>query len=358
MSNNQNIIYDRNVLIHCKHNFFSNVLQKHKYALVFKTTNFCWNNCAHCCESSGPSNSKEFIPETTIKQIIDNAVCDDKFTNQVVFTGGEIMSSYMFGPQQYFSNIINYALDKNLSVDFKTNAGWVNMPKIAKKIYSDIENIMRRHRQKASTNYKKIIFNVSLSLDSFHHNAMQRDIEFIKHFANTNIPGVSFSISVSSLRQDKNMFNELLQNLNQSGINIHPILMNNSNNIPDTPSFDLNNNVLLSHSYGTLFNGGRAKNIPYAKKTLFPQFVFLSDDLASLIAFDSFGNVTLGENSGKKISTPWHTPDGTTHDLQSIRNNLTSALKNEEAYIIEQYKQQHPFKTYFHLMCHDITRHI
>ena len=148
----------------------------------------------------------------------------------------------------------------------------------------------------------------------------------------TNIPNTAFTIRVSSIKQGKNMFPELVHKLMRSGIDVNEIVFVNPNtgNISEQ-AFDLNGNVILRHSTGTLFNGGRAKDIGYAKKTPFSQFTFIDSSGTVLIAFDSFGNVTLGENSGKKISVPWHDNEtGKILPLQTIRDNLVVSTKSAE----------------------------
>ena len=316
------------------------LFQQLPYNLVFKTTHWCWNNCAHCCESSGSHMPKSFIPESVIKGYIDQAVKDKNFTREVVFTGGEITAAYKFAGKNYISNIVNHALKSGCSVDIKTNAGWVNSP-LANTVYSDLENIIRsRSNKNDKSNIKGIIkFQVSLSLDRFHKNAMERDIKFLEHFANTNIPGVAFTIHVSSIYQDDGMFSELMQRLACSGIKVSELFMVSKNTNNAETIYDLNGNVIVRYSCGTLFNGGRAKDIKYARQTPFPQFAFVDPDGTSLIAFDSFGNVTLGENSGKKISVPWR--DKETEKplpLQTVRDNLALATKSEEQEFLSQHK--------------------
>ena len=79
-----------------------------------------------------------------------------------------------------------------------------------------------------------------------------------------------------------------------------------------------------------MFDGGRAKNLKEAKKTDFPQFSFLSQNNRLLMAFDSFGRVTLGENSGRKISTKWEYDEKNIYWLDHIRNKLISSAHFEE----------------------------
>ena len=328
-----------NMVIDCQNGVISSILQQMPYVLVFKTTHWCWNNCAHCCESAGSSMPKNFIPEQVINGYVDQAVQDKNFSREIVFTGGEITSAYKFAGEDYISNIINHALNAKCSVDIKTNAGWVNSP-LAATIYSDLDNIVRDQSKNSDDNIKKIIhFQVSLSLDSFHKDALMRDFKFLEHFANTDTSGVTFTVNVSSVKQDKNMFYELLDKLIDSGINVDELFMTDSAGNFVKKMYALNGNVVIFNSNGTLFNGGRAKDIKYAFKTPFPQFTFLTPDHKSLVAFDSFGNVTLGENSGKKISVPWRDQEnGQALSLETICSDIVVATKTAEQDFLKQHR--------------------
>ena len=116
------------MVVDCQNGVMSSIFQQIPYCLIFKTTHYCWNNCEHCCESAGSNMPKKFIPESTIKGYIDQALADKSFSHEIVFTGGEIMSSYKFEGRDYVPNIINHALNSGCSVDIKTNAGWVDSP--------------------------------------------------------------------------------------------------------------------------------------------------------------------------------------------------------------------------------------
>ncbi len=340
-------------VIYCQNNFFASIFQQHPYSLVFKTTNYCWNNCAHCAESSGVHNPRNFIPESVITGYIDQAIKDKKFSKEIVFTGGEIMSAYKFAPQNYVPNIINHALNAGCGVDIKTNAGWVNFP-WASEIFSDIKKTVRNQNEYNDSGIKRIVkFQVSLSLDRFHKDAFERDFKFIEHFAHTNIPGTAFTVHVSSFKQDRYMFNELMKKLAQSGIKVNEMFLFDSDMNAKEKLYDLNGNVMLRYSEGTLFNGGRAKDIKSAYKTPFPQFVFLSGiPWASLVAFDSFGNVTLGENSGKKITVPWcDQKSEQSMPLQKVQENLVDAIKAEEQDFLNQHKKMDAYFKWARRVC-------
>ena len=328
------------MVVQCQRSVVSCVLQQIPYNLIFKTTHWCWNNCAHCCESSGSHMPKTFIPESVINGYIDQAVQDKNFSREVVFTGGEITAAYKFAGKNYVRNIVNHALNAGCGVDVKTNAGFVNSP-LAKNVYYDIEDIVRNQSDNKDDGIKKLVgFQVSLSLDRFHKDAMERDFKFIEHFANTHIPGTAFTINVSSVYQDKSMFPELMHRLVSSGIDVNEMFLVGKHHDNAEQVHDLNGNVIIRHHCGTLFNGGRAKDIEYAQKTPFPKFTFLNPDGTALIALDSFGNVTLGENSGQKISVPWHdNKTGQLVPLQTIRDNLVNATKSAEQDFLKEHKK-------------------
>ena len=280
---------------------------------------------------------KTFIPELVIKDYIDQAVKDKQFGREIVFTGGEITSAYKFVGYYYMPSIINHALNSGCSVDIKTNAGWVNSS-LAPQIYSDIENIVRGQARKDDTGIKTLInFQVSLSLDRFHRDALARDIKFIEHFAHTDIPGVAMSIHVSSLPKDKDMFPDLMHQLMKKGIEVNNLCMLKPGN--QEQMYDLNRNVVIRYSVGTLFDGGRAKDLGYAFKTPFPQFTFVTPTpQETLIAFDSFGNVTLGENSGPKISAKWLNDDYRTRPFNHIYTELLAKIHLAESDFLKQHK--------------------
>lgn len=79
-----------------------------------------------------------------------------------------------------------------------------------------------------------------------------------------------------------------------------------------------------------LFDGGRAANLPHAHHTTHPQFSFMMNDGTILVAFDTMGFVTLGENSGRKIHTTWRNPDGTPRPFGDIKRDLIKSARYEE----------------------------
>ncbi|MBO7509344.1 MAG: radical SAM protein [Alphaproteobacteria bacterium] len=326
----------------CKSGTMSALVAQRPYVLVFKTTNWCWNRCAHCCESSGPDAPRTFIPKSVIIDYTAQAAADPMFSKHVIFTGGEIMSAYKFAEERYVPDILNFALDKKLGVDIKTNAGWAGTP-IGEQIFRDIENVIRRQRPKIVTSNnsnRQFPLHVSLSLDRFHNDSIKRNFKFIEHFANKKINGARLVARISSFTFDDEMFSELLQQLHNAGIRVDTATIINSETGQKKEGnlFSVNNNMVLEYgNSATLFDGGRAKNIAGAYHNPIPQFNFLTDDFQVLVAFDSFGNVTLGENSGKKISVPWRDANGNARPMTDIRKDLITATKAAEAEYIKQH---------------------
>lgn len=288
------------------------ILRHSPYILVFKTTNYCWYQCPHCCENSGPKNPRNFIPMETICDYLNQASNDPWFSREVVFTGGEIMSAYRFGPTDYVPQLLNHSLDLGLSTDIKTNAAWVRA-EFGNKIFQDLHNVSSAHKPYA--------FQISLSLDKYHKNSVENNANLISRLA--KIPNNPVIIHVSGFKDLDDMFKSLLERIKSNGLKADEIMYGNIDNMKR--GIMVGDQILLHKSQGTLFDAGRAKDLENAYHTEFPQFKFMTGDGTSLIAFDSFGLVTLGENSGRKISTKW-----CNKTLSHVRSDLVGATWREE----------------------------
>jgi hypothetical protein len=224
-------------------------------------------------------------------------------------------------------------LGNKCSVDIKTDAGWVFTP-MRDAIFSDLVDVLSTH---STSSFRLIPMQVSLSLDRFHPHAMQKNIEFITEMSRRQ-KNSSLVINISSFEQDADMFEIMLNKLREKSNKIHPLMAfggtnNNMSPAPQNTTWSINKNIILKFSIGTLFDGGRAKNIENTYHTPTPQFSFLTPGNPPLVlmAFDSFGNVTLGENSGKKITVPWRDKNGTPRPLNDIREDLVKEAGKEEA---------------------------
>ena len=286
------------------------------YTLVFKTTHFCWYNCAHCCENCGPTRPREFMDADIIKGYLNAAAADAKFSGEVVFTGGEIMTAYRFATPGYVKELLNHALGLSMCVDIKTNAAWTGAA-FGRQIFDDLVSVAAHNPYKLQ---------VSLSLDNFHRNAAENNIRFITQMARrrakitVHIAGLNGAHFVSPF--------DMLEQVRASGIPVDYMIKKG-----DTPSDMItmvNNSVLVRTGAGTLLSVGRAENIADAKYQKTPQFRFLSKDMHVLTAFDSMGNVTLGEAARRKISTRWRDGAGNPRTLGDIRENLVTAAFGAE----------------------------
>lgn len=318
-----------------QHSYVANAVYSLPYAMVFKTTHYCWNNCPHCCESAGVNMPKKYIPATVIENYVTQAINDPKFSKDLVFTGGEIMSAYEYHDESnYAKKLLNMGLGNKCSVDIKTDAGWVFTP-MRDTIFSDLVDVLSAH---STSSFRLIPMQVSLSLDRFHPHAMRKNIEFITEMSRRQ-KNSSLVINISSFEQDADMFEIMLATLRERYKNVYEMVLLGSpstehmqKNLSNTV-WSVNGNIVLKFSASTLFDGGRAKNIENAYHTPVPQFSFLAPGNPPhvLMAFDSFGNVTLGENSGKKITVPWRDKNGTPRPLKDIRQDLIIQAGKEEA---------------------------
>ena len=295
------------------------IIRNLPYVMVFKTTNWCWYKCAHCCENSGPNQPHEYIPASVIKNYISQAIQDKNFTNEVVFTGGEIMSAYTFGDENYVRELLSFCGQNNIGTDIKTNAAWTNT-KLATKIYDDLIDIIKQNRP-----YQ---FQISLSLDQFHPNSMQNCARFISKMACR--PNVHAVIHISSFDTDRQMYAQLKSNLKHNGIRVDAAVIQQGNR--EIPVDIAQDKLILLPSTAELNRTGRAKNMPDAKPAKYPQFQILSSGHCVLMAFDSFGRVTLGENADKKINTKWRTTNGMTRPLWMVRRDLIKNAHAQEMY--------------------------
>lgn len=295
-------IYQKYLAWRDRHFPMGNILRHTQYVLVFKTTNYCWYRCPHCCECSGPNNPRTFIPVRTICSYLDQAHADPSFSNNVVFTGGEIMSAYRFGPADYVPTLLNHSLDLGIGTDIKTNAAWVRAG-FGEGIFQDLHHVISSH--------KPYSLQISLSLDRYHKNALENNAAVISRLA--KMPNTNAIVHVSGFNNHVDMFPALLERIKANGLKIDEVLCGSAGKILPR----VGGRILLQYSKGTLFDGGRARDMEWAHHSEFPQFQFLTADGMSLIAFDSAGRVTLGENSGRKISTSF-----------LMRKNFNVYLKN------------------------------
>ncbi len=325
----------------CENGTISNLVANQPYALVVKTTHFCPDKCAHCFENSGPDQPKNFIPEKVITGYIDQALQDPLFSKNFIVTGGEPTSAYEFldapnARRHYFTNIIEYALNRKVLVAANTNAYFVDQP-FCDTVFNDIHNLMLRQRPKvitsknARTHYP---FEIQLSLDRFHNNCMERDFEVLKRLSQQKINGATYAVRVSSFDFDRLMFDELLNKLRNAGISAEwgQLIDPKTQEVKNDSVVLVNGRLALEYSSAPyVSSNGRATNIPYAFHNPTPQFTILCPNNEVLVAFDSFGNVTLGAAEGEKITVPWRGSDGNPRPLVDIRADLVTATKAAEA---------------------------
>lgn len=296
------------------------IIREMPYIMVFKTTNWCWYQCPHCCESCSPKNERKFISPDVIYAYLNAAVQDPQFSGNVVFTGGEIMSSYLFGNPKYVPTILKWCLSANISTDIKTNAGWARAG-FGKQIYNDLATVINEHPHGK--------MQISLSLDNFHKNSLENNARVleqlsgdVKHRLAINI--VSFSDSMQ-------MYPELLKRLRSRGVRVEDAMIIDKKNMTSQPVTVLNGNIIVQHRCSVLFDGGRAKGMPHAIHTDFPQFKIMDKFGKVFMKFDADGLVTLGENSGRKISASWRAQmPGRIWNMDAIKNMLIQNARMQE----------------------------
>lgn len=308
------------------------IIRKLPYIIAFKTTNYCWFKCAHCCENSGPDQKRKYIPLDVIYTYLLEACKDPLFSGHAVFTGGEIMSSYRFGDPKYVPTILKWCLQGNFSTDIKTNAGWARTS-FGKQIYDDLATVITEHPQGR--------LQISLSLDNFHTNCLENNAHLLERLAGDKL---RVAINIVSFKDSMQMFPELLNRLRSRGVRVDELMMLDKKTMDAKPVTMLNESVLIQHGCSGLFDGGRAKNLPGATHTEFPQFKIMDASQMYYMAFDVRGRVTLGENSGRKISTRWKAPRiDYVYSMPQIKSALIMDARYEEirAMLFDGWKHVH-----------------
>ena len=302
------------------------VVRELPYIMIFKTTHWCWYNCAHCCESAGKDRPAEFIPTDIIKYYTDAAKSDPKFGKEIVLTGGEIMASYKFDMPYYVPDLINYITQRGISLDIKTNGAWVRNADLCSKILPDLVRTNERN-----SNNRKLPYQLSLSLDKYHPNALENTCNIICELVKRNKKKPMILVHISGFMGQDYMYQELLAKLLRVPGNKFEYAYVAAKSGGMIPLHVINRSVALRPSFDALlFAGGRAQNLPEAFSSPNPTFEIINDDADVLMAFDSAGNVTLGENSGRKITVPWRDANGNPRDLPAIRRDLVKRARYEE----------------------------
>ena len=302
------------------------VVRELPYVMIFKTTHWCWYNCAHCCESAGKDRPAEFIPADVIKYYTDAAKSDPKFTKEIVLTGGEIMASYKFNMENYVPELANYIAGRGIRMDIKTNGAWIRNNDLRTKIIPDLISVNERNSMQ-----RRLPYQLSLSLDKYHPNALENTYKIICELARQNKNKPMILLHISGFMGQDWLYKELLAKLlatRNTRIDYAYVAAKSGNAIP---LHVINRCVALRPSFDALlFAGGRAKNLPEAFPSKNPTFEIINDDADVLMAFDSMGNVTLGENSGRKITVPWRDKNGKPRQLPEIKRDLVRRARYEQ----------------------------
>ena len=305
--------------------FSRGIVRNMPYTMVFKTTHWCWYQCAHCLESCGPKMPKNYIPADVIKEYINQATHDAQFDKELVFTGGEIFSAYHNYDTNYVKELLNCGLAHGCGVDIKTNAGWATKTnKYREQIICDLADVLTRYSP-GKINVSPL--QISLSLDRYHPDCITKNAQLISDLSRAQQNSVCM-VHITTFDKDVPMFGELINKLKKDGNQIMELQMVGG----DRTFYSINDHVLIYCSSAQLNKHGRANNLDDAVPVDMPQFKFLCSGAkpSVLMAFDAFGNVTLGENTGRKIRTPWRDNNKNPRGLPAIRRDLVKSAQYED----------------------------
>jgi organic radical activating enzyme len=259
------------------------------YYLTFTTTLYCDNHCAHCCENSGTHQKYTFIEPHVIKTIIAGATWDKRFNRNVVFTGGEIFTSYFRDETAgYIPDILSFCLNNGISTDIKTNGNWVNSDK-REQIINDLVNLTGDKRK----------LQMSLSLDGYHKNYVKNNASIITEIANS--PS-KMDFHISGFSEFSNLRDKMLQQIRANGIELENGMIFRDEMTLEQVMVANQKNIIRFTAPKKPFWSGRAKNLgEHAdKKSKFAKLrIFDGESLIVNVRPD--GYIQLGENTGENI---------------------------------------------------------
>ena len=306
--------------------FIKHLDTRFTWSPIFKVTNLCNNNCAHCCERSGPTCPIQFIPSSDIKNILTQFKGIKNFLNVVTITGGEPTMSYYTHQEYYIPQILKHCAKSGYEAYLNTNAHWTTGPH-ADQIFADLSNHILKF------NKHKLYFR--LSQDSFHNNATESNTEFIKWFSsnkNTQQPHSGLYMFFDTPAK----FQELKTNLHKK----YNIRLTQIHTIAGSTIYQINksNHVLCAMQYQGIQDMGRAHDNkistqrPFTKTELFfAPYV----DPEQEICFDASGNALLSASGNDTIKTPYYDKNGNIKTLSQIKTELFKSAYN--AYLQEVY---------------------
>ena len=133
-----------------------------KLSFCLEITNWCNLKCAHCCNMSGPTEPKHFIPLADVKKLITQFTeIESPKTGYACIAGGEPMLAYDFGEKGYIPRTLSMLFDAGQFPTIKTNATWGKHAEKRKPILKSLAQVAQKYQKWIS---------VEISLDEFHKN--------------------------------------------------------------------------------------------------------------------------------------------------------------------------------------------
>ncbi|MDR1337832.1 MAG: hypothetical protein LBJ73_02265 [Rickettsiales bacterium] len=298
----------------------------------FVTTGHCPYRCKHCIENACPENPREFIDTNIIKLLIAQATWMRKFSREVVFTGGEIFTSYETQHADYVPDLLTFCKKNSIGADIKSNLYWMQTP-LKDKIISDLKSIAAITKMPEQNVCIKTLpkpsFQLSMSLDGFHKNSLQNCADTIHALAKDRDNSIMFH--TSGFESDATLVAKLNKRLSLLGIRCDQMIMSISDQARPEAMTIVNDTHIMQQSTATLIKAGRGNQLKNAKEPVAPQFQIIDRRGYLVMNFRYDGTVILGTNNGgRKIRTTWKTAGGGVKSLARIRWELAlSALREE-----------------------------
>lgn len=231
-------------------------------------------------------------------------------------------------------------MKRNLSVDIKTNAGWVGT-NMEKRIYDDLNATIRANPNARSPQ-------ISLSLDKYHPNAMDKNVRFIQAMAlrNTDIVFHLSGFGAAAFERD---IDKLIRVLNSK----RNIRMQSGYILPkpadgDTPNMDMAQPIIKANNARIIWTvspspraAGRGVELAACEPDIIPcpddaKFRVFEDDMLLINVVEQGGNFRLGEANPTNITAPWRNADGTDKTLADARRDIFREMRRAELKFMAQ----------------------
>lgn len=298
---------------------FANIFMGASMDIMFETTYYCENNCAHChTNCSTAHNLKAFMPEDDIFHILDNLRKHKNNQIAIDFAGGEISHIEDANPG-YIKRIINKSLKCKFPTTLLTNGTWINDKTKSNRLLNEFCDMYLKYTPN---------FRIQMSFDSYHKGCID-NVHNVINALNKKLPETKqpvFPVSLTGFKHEPEFKNNLKVTDCDNLI------------IRNTSEWDLNkvgraktNNLPNCRDTGKEFEQFCAGN-KFRELVCTPLYPRSDNSFSIMIIFNCFGNAVLMDSHNPDNHLGFTTPYKENNKYKSIQQ-----IKGELAMILLDY---------------------